>query len=163
MDLPSNPPVSPAVRITVLLRPASEGVQDAFGARPEWLGAPPGEPGRLRGGGGAERTGQLRKATGRRAGDGYAARRPRRGGWLEAPPVDLAELREAVGAERIGQLRKATGLREGDGYAAGGPPGVVRLAAAAHEGVLGLLGVAAMPPDVLVEQTDQGPRYHVPE
>ena len=100
MDLPSNPPVSPAVRITVLLRLAAEGFQDAFGARPE---------------------------------------------WLEAPPVDLAE------------------LREGEGFAAGGPPGVVRLAAAAHEGVLGLLGVAAMPPDVIIEQTDEGPRYHVPE
>jgi hypothetical protein len=118
MDLPSNPPVSPAVRITVLLRLASEGFQDAFGARPE---------------------------------------------WLEAPPVDLAELREVVGVERIGQLREATGLREGEGYAAGGPPGVVRLAAAAHEGVLGLLGVAALPPDVLIEQTDEGPRYHVPD
>jgi hypothetical protein len=118
MDLPSNPPVSPAVRITVLLRLASEGFQDAFGARPQ---------------------------------------------WLEAPPVDLAELREVVGVERIGQLREATGLREGEGYAAGGPPGVVRLAAAAHEGVLGLLGVAALPPDVIIEQTAEGPRYHVPE
>src|SRR5688572_4332900 len=92
MDLPSNPPVSPAVRITVLLRLASEGFQDAFGARPQ---------------------------------------------WLEVPPVDLAELREVVGVERIGQLRQATGLREGDGYSAGGPAGVVRLAAAPHEGVLG--------------------------
>jgi hypothetical protein len=118
MDLPSNPPVSPAVRITVLLRLVSEGFQDAFGARPE---------------------------------------------WLEAPPVDLAELREVVGVERIGQLREATGLREGEGYAAGGPPGTVRLAAAAHEGVLGLLGVAALPPDVIIEQTGEGPRYHVPE
>jgi hypothetical protein len=114
MDLPSNPPVSPAVRITVLLRLASEGFQDAF-ARPA---------------------------------------------WLEAPPVDLAELREVVGVERIGQLREATGLREGEGYAAGGTPGVVRLAAAAHEGVLGLLGVAALPPDVIIEQTAEGPRYH---
>ena len=118
MDLPSNPPVSPAVRITVLLRLASEGFQDAFGARPV---------------------------------------------WLEAPPVDLAELREVVGVERIGQLREATGLREGEGYGAGGPSGVVRLSAAAHEGVLGLLGVAALPPDVVIEQTDEGPRYHVPE
>jgi hypothetical protein len=118
MDLPSNPPVSPAVRITVLLRLVSEGFQDAFDARPE---------------------------------------------WLEAPPVDLAELREVVGVERIGQLREATGLREGDGYAAGGPAGIVRLAAAAHEGVLGLLGVAALPPDVIIEQTDEGPRYHVPD
>jgi hypothetical protein len=40
---------------------------------------------------------------------------------------------------------------------------VVRLAAAAHEGVLGLLGVAALPPDVIIEQTDDGPRYRVPE
>ena len=41
MDLPSNPPVSPAVRITVLLRLDSEGFQDAFDTRPEWLEAPP--------------------------------------------------------------------------------------------------------------------------
>ncbi len=46
---------------------------------------------------------------------------------------------------------------------AGGPAGTVSLAAAAHEGVLGLLGVAALPPDVIVEQTADGPRYHVPE
>jgi hypothetical protein len=118
MDLPPNPPMSPAVRITVLLRLVTEGFQDAFGTRPE---------------------------------------------WLEAPPVDLAELREVVGVERIGQLRRATGLREGETYAAGGPAGRVSLAAAAHEGVLGLLGVAAMPPDVVVEQTPEGPRYHVPE
>jgi hypothetical protein len=118
MDLPSNPPVSPAVRITVLLRLVSEGFQDAFDTRPD---------------------------------------------WLEAPPVDLAELREVVGVERIGQLREATGLREGESYAAGGPAGKVSLAAAAHEGVLGLLGVAALPPDVVVEQTPDGPRYHVPE
>jgi hypothetical protein len=118
MDLPSNPPVSPAVRITVLLRLVSEGFQDAFDARPD---------------------------------------------WLEAPPVDLAELREVVGVERIGQLRSSTGLREGEGYAAGGPAGKVSLAAAAHEGVLGLLGVAALPPEVMVEQTAEGPRYHVPD
>ena len=37
------------------------------------------------------------------------------------------------------------------------------LAAAAHEGVLGLLGLAALPPDVLVEETPGGARYHVPE
>ena len=39
---------------------------------------------------------------------------------------------------------------------------MVRLAAAAHEGVLGLLGVAALPPDVIIEQTAEGP-LHVPE
>jgi hypothetical protein len=119
MDLPSNPPVSPAVRITVLLRLVSEGFQDAFAARPA---------------------------------------------WLEIPAVDLAELREIVGVERVEQLRNATGLREGETYTAGGPAGTVTLAAAAHEGVLGLLGLAALPPDVIVEQTADGdPRYHVPE
>ena len=40
MDLPSNPPVSPAVRITVLLRLVSGGFQDAFAARPTWLEVP---------------------------------------------------------------------------------------------------------------------------
>ena len=118
MDLPSNPPVSPAVRITVLLRLVSEGFQDAFAARPD---------------------------------------------WLEIPAVDLAELRELVGVERVEQLRNATGLREGGTYTAGGPAGTVTLAAAAHEGVLGLLGLAALPPDVVVEETPDGARYHVPE
>jgi hypothetical protein len=118
MDLPSNPPVSPAVRITVLLRLVSEGFQDAFAARPA---------------------------------------------WLEVPAVDLAELREIVGVERVEQLRAATGLREGAAYTAGGPAGTVTLAAAAHEGVLGLLGLAALPPDVVVEETADGARYHVPE
>jgi hypothetical protein len=118
MDLPSNPPVSPAVRITVLLRLVSEGFQDAFETRPL---------------------------------------------WLEVPAVDLAELREVVGVQRVEQLRGATGLREGAEYAAGGPAGTVTLAPAAHQGVLGLLGMAALPADVLVEETDQGPRYQVPE
>ena len=118
MDLPSNPPVSPAVRITVLLRLASEGFQDAFEVGPD---------------------------------------------WLEAPAVDLAELREAVGVDRVEQLRGATGLREGPRFAAGGPAGTVTLAPAALEGVLGLLGLAALPPGVLVEETDAGPRYQVPE
>jgi hypothetical protein len=118
MELPSNPPMSPAVRITVLLRLVSEGFQDAFAARPA---------------------------------------------WLEAPAVDLAELREVVGVERVEQLRGATGLREGAAYTAGGPAGTVTLAAAAHEGVLGLLGLAALPPGVVVEETPEGSRYHVPE
>jgi hypothetical protein len=118
MDLPTNPPVSPAVRITVLLRLVSEGFQDAFATRPA---------------------------------------------WLEAPGVDLAELREVVGVERVEQLRAATGLREGAAYTAGGPAGTVTLAAAAHEGLLGLLGLAALPPDVVVEETAEGARYHVPE
>ena len=118
MDLPANPPVSPAVRITVLLRLATEGFQDAFGDRPA---------------------------------------------WLEAPAVDLAELREVVGVERVEQLRRSTGLREGNGYAAGGTAGTVALAPAAFDGVLGLLGLAALPPDVLVTETAAGPRYQVPE
>ena len=118
MDLPSNPPVSPAVRITVLLRLVSEGFQDAFAARPA---------------------------------------------WLEAPAVDLAELREIVGVERVEQLRSATGLREGATYAAGGPAGTMTLAAAAHESVLRLLGLAALPPNVVVEETPDGARYHVPK
>jgi hypothetical protein len=118
MHLPSNPPVSPAVRITVLLRLAGEGFQDAFGVGPA---------------------------------------------WLAAPAVDLAELREAVGVDRVEQLRRATGLREGAEFAAGGPAGTVTLAPAALDGVLGLLGLAALPPDVLVEETADGPRYQVPE
>lgn len=118
MELPTNPPVSPAVRITVLLRLASEGYEDAFGAKPQ---------------------------------------------WLELPPVDLAELREAVGAERVGQLRQAIGLREGQAYAAGGAAGTVRLSERALAGVLGLMGLAALPEDVLVAETPEGPRYSVPE
>jgi hypothetical protein len=118
MDLPSNPPVSPAVRITVLLRLVTEGFQDAFQAPPA---------------------------------------------WLAAPPVDLAELREVVGVDRVDRLRRSTGLREGAEYAAGGPAGTVTLAPAALQGVLGLLGLAALPPDVLVEEGADGPRYQVPD
>ena len=76
MDLPSNPPVSPAVRITVLLRLASEGFQDAFGASPQWLEAPPVDLAELREVVGVERIGQLRQATGLREGEGYAAGGP---------------------------------------------------------------------------------------
>ncbi len=117
MDLPPIPQVSPAVRITVLLRLVSEGFEDAFTARPE---------------------------------------------WLEAPADDLAELREIVGVARVEQLARATGLREGTRYLAGGRQGTVVLAPAAHSGVLGLLGLAAPSPDVVVEETDAGPRYSVP-
>ena len=119
MDLPGSPQPPPAVRITVLLRLASEGYQDAFGVEPQ---------------------------------------------WLEAPADDLAELRAEVGDARMAQLGRSTGLRAGRGYAAGGAAGVVRLTPAAHAGVLGLLGLAALPPDVLVDQTPQGePRYAVPD
>jgi hypothetical protein len=118
MDISDHHPVSPAVRITILLRLASEGYQDAFAGRPE---------------------------------------------WLELPGVDLAELREAVGPQRVEQLGHTIGLREGAGYRAGGPAGTVALSEDAHTGVLGLMGVAAMPPDVRVEETDEGPHYQVPE
>jgi len=122
MDLPDNPSddplVSPAVRITVLLRLVSEGFEDAFGSRPA---------------------------------------------WLEIPGVDLGELRQAVGDDRVEQLARTIGLREGDGYRAGGPAGTVALSEAAHKGVLGLMGMTAMPPDVEVEETSGGPRFQVPE
>jgi len=117
---PPFPPVSPAVRVTVLAKLAGEGFEDAFGTTADWLAVP-------------------------------------------AP--DLAELREAVGAERVSQLSAAVGLREGagDDYVAGGPAGTVTLAPAARTGVLGLLGLAALPPEVLVEETPDGQRYQVPE
>lgn len=118
MELPNDPPVSPAVRITVLLRLASEGYEDTFERRPE---------------------------------------------WLSLPRVDLAELREAVGVERVEQLRQAIGLREGPTYVAGGAAGTVTLSEHAHRGVLGLMGLAALPDDVLVEETPEGPRYSVPD
>ena len=118
MDLPTNPMVSPAVRITVLLRLVSEGFEDAFGSRPL---------------------------------------------WLELPGIDLAELRDAVGPERVEQLSSTIGLREGDGYQAGGPPGRVSRSEQAHAGVLALMGLAAMPPDVKVEETADGPRFQVPD
>src|SRR5919204_527538 len=73
MDLPSNPPVSPAVRITVLLRLATEGFQDAFGERPAWLQAPPVDLAELREVVGVDRVEQLRRSTGLREGAGYAA------------------------------------------------------------------------------------------
>jgi hypothetical protein len=83
--------------------------------------------------------------------------------WLELPAADLAELRRAVGPERVEQLTHTVGLREGGDYQAGGPAGTVSLSPAAHEGVLGLMGLASLPADVLVEETEQGARYQVPD
>jgi uncharacterized protein YqeY len=115
----TEPPASPALRrITVLVRLAAEGFQDAFGARPD---------------------------------------------WVEVPGSDLGTLQEEVGAAWAERVSGSMGLRAGAGYAAGGPAGTVTLAPAAHGGVLGLLGLAALPPDVLVEETPDGPRYLVPE
>jgi hypothetical protein len=118
MDIPESPLVSPAVRITILLRLVSEGFEDAYSSRPS---------------------------------------------WLELPGVDLGDLRQAVGPERVEQLSRTIGLREGEGYRAGGPPGTVALSDAAHKGVLALMGLSAMPPDVEVEETADGPRFQVPE
>jgi hypothetical protein len=83
--------------------------------------------------------------------------------WLELPATDLDELEKAVGPERVEQLTHTIGLREGGEYRAGGPAGTVRLSEAAHEGVLGLMGMASLPSDVLVEETAEGARYQVPE
>ena len=116
MDLTPGP--SPAVRITVLLRMASEGFVDAFGADPA---------------------------------------------WVAAPAVDHDELHQLVGPARFAAMAERIGLRSGDRYRAGGPAGTVDLAPAALEGVLGLLGLAALPPDVLVDETPEGPRYSVPD
>lgn len=83
--------------------------------------------------------------------------------WLELPAADLAELRRAVGPERVEQLTHTVGLREGNDYQAGGPSGTVSLSEAAHKGVLGLMGLASLPSDVLVEETAEGARYQVPD
>jgi len=83
--------------------------------------------------------------------------------WVEIPVEDLGTLREEVGATWTERVSDAMGLRAGGGYVAGGPAGTVALAQAAHAGVLGLLGLADLPPEVLVEETPGGPRYHVPE
>lgn len=117
MDLPDSPLVSPAVRVTILLRLVSEGFEDAYSSRPA---------------------------------------------WLEMPGSDLADLRRAVGSDRVEQLTRTIGLREGEGYQAGGPSGTVSLSEAAHKGVLGLMGLSAVPPDVQVEETAEGPRFQVP-
>jgi len=115
----TEPPASPALRrISVLVRLAAEGFQDAFGVRPD---------------------------------------------WVEVPAEDLGTLQEEVGAAWAERVSGVMGLRAGADYVAGGPAGTVALARAAHDGVLGLLGLAALPPDVLVEETPGGPRYLVPE
>jgi hypothetical protein len=110
--------VPTAVRITVLLRLLSEGYEDAFASRPQ---------------------------------------------WLELPADDFDELHRAVGPDHAAQLVEAAGLRKGSDYTAGGTSGTVTLTDAAHRGVLGLLGLAALPPDVVVRQGPDGPRYAVPD
>jgi hypothetical protein len=83
--------------------------------------------------------------------------------WVEAPAGEHDELRATIGDDRFAKVTERIGLRAGDGYRAGGPAGTVDLAPAAVEGVLGLLGLAALPADVLVEDSPEGPRYHVPD
>jgi hypothetical protein len=83
--------------------------------------------------------------------------------WVEAPAHEHDELRATVGPERFAKVTERIGLRSGAAYRAGGPEGTVDLAPAAVDGVLGLLGMAALPADVLVEESDEGPRYHVPD
>jgi hypothetical protein len=95
--------------------------------------------------------------------EGYEDAFGRKPEWLELPAADLAELNDAVGPDHAAQLVDATGLRPGGDYTAGGPPGTVTLAAAAHNGLLGLLGLAALPPDVIIDHTPEGPRYAVPD
>jgi hypothetical protein len=109
---------SPAVRITVLLKLAREGFQDAFGAEPE---------------------------------------------WVEAPSADYQELRDVVGPDRLGRLQERIGLREGETFRAGSPAGTVTLTPAARHGALGLIGLAALDPDVRIHETPNGPQYHVPD
>jgi hypothetical protein len=116
VDLPHGP--SPAVRITVLLRLASEGFADAFGADPA---------------------------------------------WVEAPAAEHDRLEALVGGVQFAGVAANLGLRRGERYRAGGPAGTVELAGAALDGVDGLLGQAPMAPDVLVEETPDGPGYQVPD
>ena len=83
--------------------------------------------------------------------------------WVEAPAAACDELREHLGGEGFDQVARGIGLRPGASFTAGGPAGSVTLAPAAVEGVLGLLGLAELPPDVLVDETPDGPRYAVPD
>jgi hypothetical protein len=95
--------------------------------------------------------------------EGYEDAFERKPEWLELPAADLAELNDAVGADHAAKLVDATGLRQGGSYTAGGAAGTVTLAPAAHNGLLGLLGLAALPPDVVIDHTPDGPRYAVPD
>jgi len=95
--------------------------------------------------------------------EGYEDAFERKPDWLALPADDLAELNDAVGPDHAAKLVDAAGLRAGGDYTAGGPLGTVTLAPAAHDGLLGLLGLAALPPDVIVDRTPEGPRYAVPD
>jgi hypothetical protein len=116
VDLSPGP--SPAVRITVLLRMASEGYTDAFGTEPA---------------------------------------------WVEAPGDEHDELHALVGPAQFATVAAHVGLRRGQAYRAGGAAGTVELAPEAVAGVDGLLGLAPLAPDVLVEETPEGPSYQVPD
>jgi hypothetical protein len=95
--------------------------------------------------------------------EGYEDAFERKPQWLELPSADLAELHDAVGPDHAAKLVDSAGLREGSDYTAGGPLGRVSLAPAAHAGLLGLLGLASLPPDVIIDHTPEGPRYAVPD
>ena len=83
--------------------------------------------------------------------------------WVQAPAGDRDELRETIGDERFAKVSERIGLQPGERYRAGGPAGTVELAPAAVKGVLGLLGLAALPAEVLVEEGPDGARFHVPD
>src|SRR6266511_3066621 len=76
MDLSDNPLVSPAVRITILLRLVSEGFEEAFASRPDWLELPGVDLAELRQAVGDERVAQLTRSIGLREGEAYQAGGP---------------------------------------------------------------------------------------
>ena len=99
----------------------------------------------------------------RLAGEGFADAFGAQPAWVEAPASEHDRLEALVGPVQFAGVAANIGLRRGERYRAGGPAGMVELAPAALDGVDGLLGQAPMAPDVLVDQTPDGPSYQVPD
>jgi len=97
------------------------------------------------------------------ASEGYADAFGTDPDWVEAPAAEHDSLHDLVGHAQFAGVADHIGLRRGERYRAGGPAGTIELAPAAVAGVDGLLGQAPMPPEVLVEETPDGPSYQVPD
>jgi hypothetical protein len=99
----------------------------------------------------------------RLVGEGFADAFGTEPDWVEAPAEAHDQLHDVVGQAQFAAVAGHIGLRRGQAYRAGGPAGTVDLAPDALAGVDGLLGLAPLPADVLVDQTPDGPSYQVPD
>jgi len=113
VDLAPGPP--PAVRITVLLRMATEGFQDAFGTDPAWVEAPASDFEALRGAVGEGKLAGLEDQIGLRSGAAYRAGGPE--GAVQLAPAALTGVLGLLGLQALEEGVQVEQTPEGPRYA----------------------------------------------